>query len=142
MPICVRQTIHTDNHYTLCIHFCWFHRHRCHVCRYQPLRRSSLGPIAVGAKPVCYSWTDSEYHIIQRLIDKWDNRAAAFFASFSFVLATLGTNVGILFLSFFFTFSVLTGLLSEHSRYRRTPFQRVMICQHSARAISISGAAR
>jgi hypothetical protein len=27
------------------------------------------------------------------LIDKWDNRAAAFFASFSFVLATLGTNV-------------------------------------------------
>lgn len=28
-----------------------------------------------------------------RLIDKWDNRAAAFFASFSFALATLGTNV-------------------------------------------------
>ncbi|KIM82056.1 hypothetical protein PILCRDRAFT_820964 [Piloderma croceum F 1598] len=28
-----------------------------------------------------------------RLIDKWDNRAAAFFASFSFVLATLGTNI-------------------------------------------------
>lgn len=28
-----------------------------------------------------------------RLIDRWDNRAAAFFASFSFVLATLGTNV-------------------------------------------------
>lgn len=27
------------------------------------------------------------------MIDKWDNRAAAFFASFSFVLATLGTNV-------------------------------------------------
>ncbi|KZP30106.1 NCS1 nucleoside transporter family [Athelia psychrophila] len=28
-----------------------------------------------------------------RLIDKWDNRAAAFFASFSFLLATLGTNI-------------------------------------------------
>ncbi|ETW79909.1 nucleobase cation symporter [Heterobasidion irregulare TC 32-1] len=28
-----------------------------------------------------------------RLIDKWDNRAAAFFASFSFVLTTLGTNI-------------------------------------------------
>ena len=27
------------------------------------------------------------------LIDKWDNRAAAFFAAFSFVLATLGTNI-------------------------------------------------
>ncbi|KAH9948616.1 cytosine-purine permease [Amylocystis lapponica] len=27
------------------------------------------------------------------LIDKWDNRAAAFFASFAFVLATLGTNI-------------------------------------------------
>ena len=28
-----------------------------------------------------------------RLIDRWDNRAAAFFASFSFLLATLGTNI-------------------------------------------------
>ncbi|TCD70364.1 hypothetical protein EIP91_003716 [Steccherinum ochraceum] len=28
-----------------------------------------------------------------RLIDQWDNRAAAFFASFSFVLTTLGTNI-------------------------------------------------
>ncbi|TBU38119.1 NCS1 nucleoside transporter family [Dichomitus squalens] len=28
-----------------------------------------------------------------KLIDHWDNRAAAFFASFSFVLATLGTNI-------------------------------------------------
>lgn len=27
------------------------------------------------------------------LIDRWDNRAAAFFASFAFVLATLGTNI-------------------------------------------------
>ena len=27
------------------------------------------------------------------LIDRWDNRAAAFFASFSFLLATLGTNI-------------------------------------------------
>ncbi|CEL52152.1 putative permease C1683,05 OS=Schizosaccharomyces pombe (strain 972 / ATCC 24843) GN=SPBC1683.05 PE=3 SV=1 [Rhizoctonia solani AG-1 IB] len=27
------------------------------------------------------------------LIDRWDNRAAAFFASFSFCLATIGTNV-------------------------------------------------
>ena len=28
-----------------------------------------------------------------RLIDQWDNRAAAFFASFVFVLTTLGTNI-------------------------------------------------
>lgn len=28
-----------------------------------------------------------------RLIDRWDNRAAAFFASFAFALATLGTNI-------------------------------------------------
>ena len=28
-----------------------------------------------------------------RLIDQWDNRAAAFFAAFAFVLATLGTNI-------------------------------------------------
>ncbi|KLO16652.1 cytosine-purine permease, partial [Schizopora paradoxa] len=28
-----------------------------------------------------------------RLVDNWDNRAAAFFASFSFFLATLGTNI-------------------------------------------------
>ena len=27
------------------------------------------------------------------LINRWDNRAAAFFASFAFLLATLGTNV-------------------------------------------------
>ncbi|KDQ12361.1 hypothetical protein BOTBODRAFT_176584 [Botryobasidium botryosum FD-172 SS1] len=28
-----------------------------------------------------------------RLIDKWDNRAAAFFAAFSMLIATLGTNI-------------------------------------------------
>lgn len=28
-----------------------------------------------------------------KLINQWDNRAAAFFASFAFVLATLGTNI-------------------------------------------------
>lgn len=28
-----------------------------------------------------------------RLIDRWDNRAAAFFAAFAFCLATVGTNV-------------------------------------------------
>ncbi|KAJ2915121.1 hypothetical protein MD484_g5316, partial [Candolleomyces efflorescens] len=28
-----------------------------------------------------------------RLIDRWDNRAAGFFASFTFALATLGTNI-------------------------------------------------
>lgn len=28
-----------------------------------------------------------------RLVDMWDNRAAAFFASFSFMLATLGANI-------------------------------------------------
>jgi nucleobase:cation symporter-1, NCS1 family len=28
-----------------------------------------------------------------KLIDKWDNRAAAFFTAFSFALSTLGTNI-------------------------------------------------
>ena len=28
-----------------------------------------------------------------RLIDRWDNRGAAFFTAFSFFLATLGTNI-------------------------------------------------
>lgn len=28
-----------------------------------------------------------------KLIDQWDNRAAAFFAAFAFCLATIGTNV-------------------------------------------------
>jgi len=28
-----------------------------------------------------------------KLIDNWDNRAAAFFASFAFCLATIGTNI-------------------------------------------------
>ena len=28
-----------------------------------------------------------------KLIDNWDNRAAAFFAAFAFCLATLGTNI-------------------------------------------------
>lgn len=28
-----------------------------------------------------------------RLVDHWDNRAAAFFASFAFALSTLGTNI-------------------------------------------------
>lgn len=28
-----------------------------------------------------------------RLIDRWDNRAATFFASFAFALATIGANV-------------------------------------------------
>lgn len=27
------------------------------------------------------------------IIDRWENRAAAFFVSFAFVLATLGTNI-------------------------------------------------
>ena len=28
-----------------------------------------------------------------KLIDRWDNRAAAFFGAFSFLLATIGTNI-------------------------------------------------
>ena len=28
-----------------------------------------------------------------KLIDQWDNRAAAFFAAFAFCLATVGTNI-------------------------------------------------
>ena len=28
-----------------------------------------------------------------KLIDKWDNRAGAFFTSFAFLLSTLGTNI-------------------------------------------------
>jgi len=35
-----------------------------------------------------------------RLIDKWDNHVAVFFASFTFALTTIGTNVCSIFLSF------------------------------------------
>jgi hypothetical protein len=74
------------------------------------------------------------------LIDKWDNRVAAFFASFSFVLGTIGTNVRVHF--FLLAFVIFTKLVCEYSRYQRTPFQQVMTCRHSARVISISGAGR
>lgn len=51
-----------------------------------------------------------------RLIDKWDNRAAAFFASLSFVLATLGTNISANSLS---AANDMTALLPSYINIRR-----------------------
>ncbi|KAF9446544.1 NCS1 nucleoside transporter family [Macrolepiota fuliginosa MF-IS2] len=51
-----------------------------------------------------------------RLIDKWDNRAAAFFASFSFMLATLGTNLSANSLS---AANDMTVLLPQYINIRR-----------------------
>lgn len=50
------------------------------------------------------------------LIDRWDNRAAAFFASFSFLLATLGTNISANSLS---AANDLTVLLPKYINIRR-----------------------
>jgi nucleobase:cation symporter-1, NCS1 family len=52
--------------------------------------RSNIGIAVTSAGEVLYGevlWDPP------RLIDRWDNRAAAFFAAFSFALATLGTNI-------------------------------------------------
>ncbi|KZT61455.1 NCS1 nucleoside transporter family [Calocera cornea HHB12733] len=51
---------------------------------FQGIVVTSAGYILYGA----YYWDPL------RLIDNWDNRAAAFFASLAFCLATLGTNIG------------------------------------------------
>ncbi|EIN05897.1 cytosine-purine permease [Punctularia strigosozonata HHB-11173 SS5] len=51
-----------------------------------------------------------------RLIDKWDNRAAAFFASFAFVLTTLGTNISANSLS---AGNDMTALLPKYINIRR-----------------------
>lgn len=48
------------------------------------------------------------------LIDKWDNRVAAFFASFAFVLATIGTNISANSLS---AGNDMTVLFPKVSRY-------------------------
>ncbi|KAG8884856.1 hypothetical protein FRB97_003063 [Tulasnella sp. 331] len=50
------------------------------------------------------------------LIDKWDNRAAAFFASFCFSLATVATNIGANSIS---CGSDLTALLPRYINIRR-----------------------
>lgn len=51
-----------------------------------------------------------------RLIDKWDNRAAAFFASFSFALSTIGTNISANSLS---AANDMTVLLPQYINIRR-----------------------
>ncbi|KXN81396.1 hypothetical protein AN958_04785 [Leucoagaricus sp. SymC.cos] len=51
-----------------------------------------------------------------RLIDKWDNRAAAFFASFSFMLATLGTNISANTIS---AANDMTALLPQYLNIKR-----------------------
>ncbi|KAF5323194.1 hypothetical protein D9758_016729 [Tetrapyrgos nigripes] len=58
------------------------------------------------------------------LIDRWDNRAAAFFASFSFVLATLGTNISANSLS------AANDMTGEYCRF--SPFL------HRSRSISMT----
>ncbi|KAF8552869.1 NCS1 nucleoside transporter family [Imleria badia] len=50
------------------------------------------------------------------LIDKWDNRAAAFFASFAFALATIGTNISANSLS---AGNDMTVLLPKYINIRR-----------------------
>jgi hypothetical protein len=49
-----------------------------------------IGIVVTSAGYVLYG---SYYWDPLRLIDNWDNRAASFFASFAFALATLGTNI-------------------------------------------------
>ncbi|CCO26301.1 putative permease C1683,05 [Rhizoctonia solani AG-1 IB] len=54
------------------------------------------------------------------LIDRWDNRAAAFFASFSFCLATIGTNVSANSIS---AANDFTALLPKASPPRTKPYR-------------------
>ena len=42
-----------------------------------------------------YAVPRSYIHTVLKLIDHWDNRAAAFFTSFAFTLGTLGTNISV-----------------------------------------------
>lgn len=51
-----------------------------------------------------------------RLIDKWDNRVAAFFASFGFALSTIGTNISANSLS---AANDLTALFPQYINIRR-----------------------
>lgn len=60
--------------------------------RHIAIRRNPLGSIKVAHFKLSISMCHFDW-LFLRLIDKWDNRAAAFFASFSFMLATLGTNI-------------------------------------------------
>ena len=50
------------------------------------------------------------------LINEWDNRAAAFFASFAFALATLGTNISANSLS---AANDMTALFPQYINIRR-----------------------
>ncbi|KAF5353440.1 hypothetical protein D9756_008119 [Leucocoprinus leucothites] len=50
------------------------------------------------------------------LVDKWDNRAAAFFASFAFMVATLGANISANSLS---AANDMTALLPQYINIRR-----------------------
>ncbi|CAE6526085.1 unnamed protein product [Rhizoctonia solani] len=57
------------------------------------------------------------------LIDRWDNRAAAFFASFAFCLATIGTNVSANSISAANDFTALLPRAMAEHQTRTTPMR-------------------
>lgn len=72
--------------------------HLIHVRQYIqifiiPIAFTFVGFIGIAVTSAGASLYNGIFWDPLRLIDNWDNRAAAFFASFSFFLATLGTNI-------------------------------------------------
>lgn len=59
------------------------------------------------------------------LIDKWDNRAAAFFASFAFALTTIGTNISANSLGAGNDMTVLLPKVSHHVHVGRRWFDKL-----------------
>ena len=84
------QSIYSTLHHPCCIHTCGIHRNCLHVCWLPAIRRLLLVyPSNFQHKTV----SDIRRRDPLRLIDNWDNRAAAFFASLAFALATICTNI-------------------------------------------------
>lgn len=59
------------------------------------------------------------------LIDKWDNRAAAFFVSLSFALATIGSNISA---NTFGAGNDMTALSPKVRSWRNTPIEQAHGC--------------
>lgn len=67
------------------------------------------------------------------LIDKWDNRAAAFFASFAFALTTIGTNISANSLGAGNDMTVLLPKVSHHVHVGRRWLTSFIVYQYQTR---------
>ena len=84
------QSIYSTLHYPCYIHTCGIHWNCLHICWLRAIRWLLLMHSSnFQHKTVSYIGRRDPL----RLIDNWDNRAAAFFASLAFALATICTNI-------------------------------------------------